>query len=118
MAGSVTAEDYIASKPDPIAPFAAPVMTHMNDDHADSIISMVKHYAGVPCSEAQIVSMDRLGMFVKAKIDIPVGSGGTAKIRLPFPRSITERKAVKEVLVSMISLILSIFLSIFFLFFI
>lgn len=47
-AGSCSAEEYKAAQPDPIAPFAVPVMTHMNDDHADSIVAMVKHYAKVP----------------------------------------------------------------------
>jgi len=68
MAGSVTAEEYKKASPDPISAFSAPVMKHMNDDHADSTIAMVKHYAGLPCSAAEIVSMDKLGMTVKAKV--------------------------------------------------
>ena len=64
MAGSVAVDDYKNARPDPVAAFATPVMTHMNDDHADSIIAMVKHYAGVPCSEATIVSLDKLGLTV------------------------------------------------------
>ena len=35
---------------------------------------------------------------VKAKLEL--AGGGYAKVRLPFPREVTERKAVKEVLVS------------------
>ena len=35
----------------------------------------------------------------KAKIDIP-GMNGYHKVRVNFPREITERKAVKEVIVS------------------
>jgi len=99
MAGSISPEEYYAAKPDPIAPFAGPVMKHMNDDHSDSTIAMVKHYAGVACSEAQIVSLDSMGMTVKAKLE--VAGGGFAKVRLPFPRAVTERKQVKEVLVEM-----------------
>lgn len=64
MAGSINVDEYKAAKPDPIAAFAAPVMSHMNDDHKDSIISMVNHYVGVPCSDASIVSIDKLGMTV------------------------------------------------------
>lgn len=99
MAGSITAAEYLAAKPDPLASFSDAVMTHMNDDHSDSIVAMVNHYAGVPCSEAQIRSLDRLGMTVKAKLSI--GSYGYAKIRLPFPSEVTERKQVKEMLVEM-----------------
>ena len=64
MAGSVSPADYENAKPDPIAKFASPVMKHMNDDHSDSTAAMVKHYAGLPCSEAEIVSLDSLGMTV------------------------------------------------------
>ena len=41
----------------------------------------------------------RYGMTVKAKLD-SLG-GGYAKVRLPFPREVTERKVVKEVIVEM-----------------
>ena len=37
------------------------VIKHMNDDHADTLVSMVKHYIGVPCTAAEIVTMDKLG---------------------------------------------------------
>ena len=129
MAGSVTPEQYETAAPDPIVAFAAPVMKHMNDgkhaptvfpllaplpnpflpvrrpfcscraDHSDSTVAMVKHYVGIPCSEAQIVSLDRLGMMVKAKLE--VAGGGYSKIRLPFPRPADDRKAIKEILVEM-----------------
>jgi hypothetical protein len=36
---------------------------------------------------------------VKAKIDIAAAGGGMTKIRLPYPREVTDRKAIKEVLV-------------------
>jgi hypothetical protein len=98
MAGSVTPVDYKAAQPDPLAGFSGPVLKHMNDDHADSTVAMIKHFAGVDCSEAQIVSLDRLGMTVKAKLDI--FGGGYSKVRLSFPREVKDRKAIKEVLVS------------------
>lgn len=51
----------------------------MNDDHGENTVSMVKHYVGIPISDAKIVSMDSLGMMVKAKIEI--ADGGYSKIR-------------------------------------
>jgi len=74
-------------------------MQHMNDDHADSTAAMVRHYVGVSCSEAKIVSIDSIGMTVQAKLEI--GGGGFAKVRLPFPQPAVDRKAIKEVLVEM-----------------
>ena len=98
-AGSITAEDYMTAQPDPLSAFAGPVMKHMNEDHSDSTIAMIKHYVGIPCAEAEIISLDKLGMTVKAKLGF--ANGEYSKIRLPFPRMVTERKAVKEVLVEM-----------------
>ena len=99
MAGSVSPADYQAASPDPIAAFAAPVMKHMNDDHADSTIAMVKCYVGVPCTEVQIIGLDSLGMVVKAKLDF--AGGGYSKIRIPFTHKVTDRKGIKEMLVEM-----------------
>lgn len=99
MAGSVTTEEYKKAKPDPLAGFAKHVMGHMNDDHSDSTVAMVKHYVGVEATAAKIVSMDRLGMTVKATLTM--AGGGETKIRLPFPREVTERKDVKNVIVEM-----------------
>jgi putative heme iron utilization protein len=98
-AGGIMGIEYLQAKPDPIAAFAEPVMKHMNEDHSDSTIQMIKHYIGLPVKEAEIISLDRLGMTVKAKIDL--SAGGYSKIRLPWPRPVSERKAVKEVLVEM-----------------
>jgi len=71
----------------------------MNDDHSDSTVAIVKHYVGVDCTDANIVAMDRLGMTVKATLTL--AGGGVSKVRVPFPRPVTERKAVKEMIVEM-----------------
>lgn len=73
MAGSVQPADYMAATSDPIAPFSLPVIKHMNDDHSDSLVQMIKHYVEMPCSDAKITSMDRLGMTVKAKLEVAGG---------------------------------------------
>ncbi len=64
MAGNVSPEDYKTARPDPLAPFAHFIIDHMNKDHADATVDIVRHYAGVPCREATIVSLDRFGMMV------------------------------------------------------
>ena len=99
MAGSVTVEDYKKAKPDPLSGFAKHVIGHMNDDHSDATVAMVRHYVGVDCTDANIVAMDRLGLTVKATLTM--AGGGQTKIRLPFPREVTERKDVKSVIVEM-----------------
>lgn len=110
-AGSVTAEEYTQAEPDPIMAFGGHVAQHMNDDHMESTIAMVEHY--IPglagdnyVQEAVITSVDSLGMYVKITRDpenedrLP-GQPKQFKLRLPFPRSVTERKDVKTVIVEM-----------------
>lgn len=67
MAGSVSPQDYFDAKPDPLAAFAAPVMKHMNEDHADSTAAIVAHFTGLPCTAATMVGVDRLGITVSGK---------------------------------------------------
>jgi len=39
--------DYLAAQPDACQAYAAPVMGHMNDDHGEATVAMVKHYIGL-----------------------------------------------------------------------
>merc|ERR1712087_1007644 len=84
---------------------------HMNDDHMDSTIAMVEHYIPGLAGDnyvqaAEITSVDSLGMYVKITRDpeneeqLP-GQPKQFKLRLPFPRPVTERKDVKTVIVEM-----------------
>jgi putative heme iron utilization protein len=111
-AGSVTAEEYREASPDPIMAFGGHIAAHMNDDHMSATIAMVKHYIpGLAGAEnyvqaAEITSVDSLGMYVKITRDpenddqLP-GQPKQFKLRLPFPRPVTERKDVKSVIVEM-----------------
>lgn len=102
-AGSITPEEYTKAKPDPVSAFGPAIANHMNEDHSDSTIAMVAHaIPGLDVSEALITSVDSLGMYVKCT-RTPRASDQPQqfKIRLPFPRKITERKEVKDVIVEM-----------------
>jgi len=39
----MSAAEYDAASPDPVAPFSRPIASHMNADHADSTAAMVRH---------------------------------------------------------------------------
>jgi len=96
-AGAVTPEDYAAAQPDPIAAFAAPVMNHMNEDHSDSTLAIVRHYTKLEgIDSADMVALDRLGMTVKCS-----RKGQFFKMRLGFPQEAKDRKNIKELLVEM-----------------
>lgn len=94
--GSISAADYAAAAPDPIAPFSAPVAGHMNADHAESTAAMVRHYVGISVDSAAILSLDSLGMNVAC-----TRGGQSFKARLPFPRRAEDRKGIKDLIVEM-----------------
>ena len=119
-AGSVTAEEYVQAKPDPIMKFGNDIAKHMNDDHMSSTVAIVEHY--VPSlvvapnedgseptryvQKAEITSVDSLGMFVKITRDPEnddqlMGQPQQFKLRLPFPIPVTERGDVKKAIVEM-----------------
>ncbi len=95
-AGGVDGDAYLAGAIDPVAGFSAPIASHMNADHSDSIIAMTKHYVGLTVEAAAIVGLDQFGMNVKVTRD-----GEQFKIRLPFETPAADRKQVKELMVAM-----------------
>lgn len=66
---------------DPLAPHASYVVQHMNEDHADSLTAMVKHFTGLTVDQAHLVTLDRLGMDC-----ICIKDKRRMKCRLPFTR--------------------------------
>jgi len=98
-AGDVTAEDYVAAKPDIMASFMDHVCNHMNDDHADAVKAITQSAVPMPpIDEASMVSFDRLGMLMKVKF---TRSGEVLKVRVPFPREAQDRKDIKTLIVEM-----------------
>eukprot|EP00814_Leptocylindrus_danicus_P014171 CAMPEP_0116005450 /NCGR_PEP_ID=MMETSP0321-20121206/1171_1 /TAXON_ID=163516 /ORGANISM="Leptocylindrus danicus var. danicus, Strain B650" /LENGTH=190 /DNA_ID=CAMNT_0003473877 /DNA_START=682 /DNA_END=1254 /DNA_ORIENTATION=- len=59
-ASSITAEEYIPTKPDPISEFGGHIIAaHMNNDHMESIIAMIAHQSpSLYVDEAIITSVD------------------------------------------------------------
>jgi len=110
-AGSVKPKDYENATPDPIMAFGQAIASHMNDDHSSSTIAMVNHY--IPSldgddyvKEAIINRVDSVGMDIKITRDpdnisrLP-GQPQQFKVRLPFPKAISERGGVKLAIVEM-----------------
>jgi len=101
-AGSVSASAYSSASPDPIAGFGGAIARHMNEDHMESTVAMVKHYVGVDVESANIGAVDSLGMdVVVARTPKGADQPQQFKIRLPFTRPVTERGDVKNVIVEM-----------------
>ncbi len=59
----VTIEDYADAETDPTAPTAGRAVSHLNDDHADSLLDMARSLGGYPDAlSAKCTSIDRYGL--------------------------------------------------------
>ena len=94
--GWVTTDDYRAAEADPLAPFAAGILEHMNADHAEALRHITRHFAGLDAEEATMVSCDRLGFVVRART-----KEGMKGARIQFPEPVTTRDDARRVLVAM-----------------
>eukprot|EP01024_Parvocaulis_polyphysoides_P072915 TRINITY_DN9323_c0_g4_i2.p1 TRINITY_DN9323_c0_g4~~TRINITY_DN9323_c0_g4_i2.p1 ORF type:complete len:113 (+),score=15.43 TRINITY_DN9323_c0_g4_i2:130-468(+) len=92
----VDGDEYEAAISDPVNQFSKPISKHMNEDHSDQIIKLVKHYAGITVQKATMQSIDRLGMIVVCERD-----GQQFKCRLGFPQEISSRPQAREAIVAM-----------------
>ena len=94
--GWVSAADYHAALPDPLADSSAGIIEHMNADHGDALILLAQAFAGIESTEAAMTSVDRLGFSVRLKtLD---GMRGT---RIAFLREVRNPMEARSVLVEM-----------------
>ena len=94
--GWVTAGDYGDAEPDPLASSAAQIITHMNDDHAEALRLITRHYGGLEAEEASMTSIDRLGFAVRART-----AEGMRGVRIAFPEPVRSAEDARRVLVEM-----------------
>ena len=95
--GWVTAADYRAAEADPLADIAPSVIQHMNDDHADALVLVARHFGGCAAESARMTGVDRLGCDVQAALkDAEQG------LRVPFIRQATNADEVRKVLTEMV----------------
>jgi putative heme iron utilization protein len=93
----VTAADYAAARPDPLADAAPGIIEHMNRDHADALIEYARHFAGESAEEATMVAVDRLGFKLRLRSGQRLSS-----VRIAFPREVTTAGQSREVLIAML----------------
>ena len=93
----VTAADYAAARPDPLADAAGGIVEHMNRDHADALVTYARHYAGAAADEATMVTVDRLGFKLRLREGERLSS-----VRIAFPREVTTATQSREVLIEML----------------
>jgi len=93
----VSADEYLAARPDPLADAAAGIIEHMNGDHADALVTFARVLAGAEADEAVMVSVDRLGFKLRLKSGPRLSS-----VRIPFPREVMTTEQCRAVLIEML----------------
>lgn len=84
---------------DPITPAISDrICKHMNDDHADAVLTYAKVYGNSPTAETAAMSaIDPLGMDLTASV-----AGETVSLRIPFDRELTDSEDAHQTLIGMI----------------
>jgi heme iron utilization protein len=95
--GWVTAADYIAARPDPLADAAKGILDHMNADHGDALILLAKVHARLEAEGATMTTVDRLGFHLRV-----LTAAGVKGARIPFFREATTAGETRSVLVEMV----------------
>lgn len=95
--GWVSADDYSAASPDPLATLAAGIIQHMNADHADALRRIAGHDSGEMPDEASMTAVDRLGFHVRLKTGDRVHGR-----RIAFPREVRDSSQARTVLIEML----------------
>jgi heme oxygenase (biliverdin-IX-beta and delta-forming) len=95
--GWVSAEDYRAAEPDPLADAARGIIDHMNADHVDAMIALARGIVGIEAEDARMTAVDRLGFHVRLTT-----AEGMKGARIPFSREARSASEARTVLVEMV----------------
>ena len=95
--GWVTSEEYSEADVDPLADSASGIIQHMNEDHSDALVLIIKKYLDIDGEDASITSVDRLGFQVRFK-----SNGEFYGRRVGFIREVTTPEQAREVFVEMV----------------
>jgi putative heme iron utilization protein len=93
----VDVDAWRSASPDPVAPFAAGAIEHLNDDHAEACLLIAQRLGGRPDAEsAQVTGVDRYGIDLVA-----TGPEGPGRVRLPFEYEVAEPGDLRQATVAL-----------------
>ena len=95
--GWVAAPEYSLAQADPLADAAGGILEHMNADHQDALVLLVREFAGIEAQEAVMTAVDRLGFHLRLKTED--GMRGT---RVNFLREVSTPAEARSVLIEMV----------------
>jgi putative heme iron utilization protein len=91
--------DWKSAEPDPIAPDALDILTHMNADHADALALYCRAFSkAVDTRAATMTSVDRYGFEMSAQT-----AAGPRPIRLAFANPISNKTEARKALVALVA---------------
>ncbi|MDP9074576.1 MAG: DUF2470 domain-containing protein, partial [Actinomycetota bacterium] len=95
----VDPQAYAAAEPDPLVAAAIGIVSHMNADHADSLVLLCHHYAGrTDIESASMTAVDRYGFEVVAEL----GAERRQALRIGFRTQQVSADGVRRELVGML----------------
>jgi putative heme iron utilization protein len=93
----VSAADYRAAEPDPLATLAPGILAHMNGDHGDALLAYARGLARIPdVHEATMAAVDRYGFDIAVKTP-----GGETTVRVGFEAPATTSEEVRRAMVAL-----------------
>jgi putative heme iron utilization protein len=95
--GWISAEDYQAARPDPLADSSSGIIQHMNADHAESLRLIARHHVGEETEEASMTAVDRLGFHLRLRSGDRIYGR-----RLNFLREVATSDDARAVLIEMV----------------
>lgn len=94
----VTAEAWGAAAPDPMAPHAAGILAHMNDDHAAALVDYCRAFSrATEVRSARMTGIDRYGFELSAETP-----EGPRPVRVAFPSPIATPEDARRELVGLV----------------
>jgi heme iron utilization protein len=96
----VDADEYTTAEPDPLRPYAAGIVEHMNDDHAEAQVLYCRVFGGRPdTTAARMVTVDRYGFAMLARDS---ADGDETAVRLPFGRQVDTTTEVRAAMIELL----------------
>jgi len=90
---------YAAARPDPLAPVASGIISHMNVDHADALVALAHHHSGrSDLVAASMTAVDRYGFEVVTE----VAAGHREALRIGFGTEQESGDGVRRELIAML----------------
>jgi len=78
--------------PDPLAPHAAGIVAHLNEDHADALRELAAAAGAADATSATAVTVDRGGIELLAQLP----GGATRRVRASFAALATDPEEVRR----------------------